>query len=46
MDSSHPFVVRYAAIKYIQIRKNGLVVIFVSSFCVLEMFIMQLVMLL
>ena len=32
MNSSHPFVVRY---KYIQIKKNDLVVTFVSSFCAL-----------
>ena len=42
MDSSHPFVERY---KYIQLKKNGLVVTFVLSFCALYMFIMQLVML-
>ena len=39
MDSSHPFVVRY---KYVQIKKNGVVVTFVSLFCALCMFIKQL----
>ena len=39
MDSLHPFVVPY------KIKKNGLVVTFVSSFCALYMFIMQLLML-
>ena len=42
MDCSHPFVVRY---KYVQIKKNAIVVTFVSLFCASCMFIKQLVML-
>ena len=42
VDSADRFVVRY---KNIQMKKNGLVETFLSSFCALYMFIVQLVML-